>query len=384
MCRVRFHRALSVLFVLAFGGISIPANARQAASAPVLTSPLARDARLRAPMTIAPQVLPVEAVLPLIKHSAHAPVNIHPAVLTRHECMVACANKSVASLMDALAALCLSRWLRDPKTGYELRDGDLLTNVHLPRTPGERHFHQSGMRFIQSMGTLPEALKTALAQRAIIPVQELPEPMVQAVKDHIKAQNEQSQEWSHRRLEKGFDPEYLDDCTVQMTIQPGALFTVYYIGLYWGRTEHTINGGFSFPFNDYPQRKAETDNRIASGDPSIIVTRRFEAMPQAKELPELKQVVSLKLKNATLGEVLQYLHETYGVAYVADAVLSGAANVNIGPLPLADALDRLTELYKDTEWEWRPLGFLVVRGIANPVRLPQYKPFVPDEEFTNQ
>jgi hypothetical protein len=37
-------------------------------------------------------------------------------------------------------------------------------------------------------------------------------------------------------------------------------------------------------------------------------------------------------------------------------------------MPLGQALDELTRIYPDTEWEWRKYGFLVVRGPMNPMR----------------
>lgn len=376
--------ALSVSCVLLALGAAEPARSQEAsppssvqvapAASVTAVSPLARDARLRVPVTIAPQVSPLSDVLPQIKRTTHVNVYTHPLAPTSQKCQVACTNKSAASLMDALASLCLSRWLRDDKRGYEFRDGDPITDQSLPRTQSAWDFQQSGMRFVKGMEALPDEQRSALMKRAVVAVTDLPEPMMQSIKDHIKAMDEQLREGSPHYPDKGLVAENLDDCTVQVTTQQNGLSTVYYLGIYWGRTEHSTNGGFCFPFNDFPERKAEIDKRIASGDPSIIVTRRFEAMPQAKELPELKQIVKIKANKATLGEVLQQLHESYGVDYVADAPqrLSGVASFNIGPLPLADALDRLTEQYPETEWEWRSLGFLVVRGFANPARSSRY------------
>jgi hypothetical protein len=44
------------------------------------------------------------------------------------------------------------------------------------------------------------------------------------------------------------------------------------------------------------------------------------------------------------------------------------ANVHLPLMPLGEALDQLTQIYKGTEWEWRKYGVLVVRGPSNPVR----------------
>lgn len=53
------------------------------------------------------------------------------------------------------------------------------------------------------------------------------------------------------------------------------------------------------------------------------------------------------------------------------------ADVRLYRMTLGKALDRLTEIYQDTEWEWRKYGFPVIRGPRNPARTT--KPTKPQE-----
>jgi hypothetical protein len=90
----------------------------------------------------------------------------------------------------------------------------------------------------------------------------------------------------------------------------------------------------------------------------------------AKRLPALERKVTIQMRDVSFPEVLRYLHNVYNIAYVCDpgGVMPQRANVNIVNMPLGKALDRLTQIYKDTEWEWRKLNFLLLRGPQNPSR----------------
>lgn len=137
----------------------------------------------------------------------------------------------------------------------------------------------------------------------------------------------------------------------------------------------------SFKINDYEYRQQQQDaerrKRERAGELSpLYVPTAFEIPnAQAKKRPELKKVVQLDLDRATLVQTLIQLHEKYDIPFVTDPPplreKAQRVDIHLGPMPLGEVLDKLTQLYKDTEWEWRKYGFLVVRGPFNHARDPK-------------
>lgn len=367
-------QALPALCIFALGGATLPTYAQQvpappaASAAPSATaSPLARDNRLQVPVTVKPGTLTLAQVLPLLTKATHVNIYTEADWLNRTVFTLACPNRNAAALMDGLAAVYLMRWVRDNKKGYQLLDSAVMSAEYLPHTAASNNLHRNGMLFISGLDKLPEALRQAVTSGNKIPVSQLPDTMMQAVKGMAAASIEMHQEILPQSIP--LDPNNLNGCSLAMQIQPGPQATVYNCRIEWEGTGQVGMSGFSF--DDYLERKAEQDKLLSGPDSPLVPVGRFEqTQKQAKDLPELKQAVTLKLEKATLADALQKLHDTYGIAYIADLppTATQTADLVYNSLPLGDVLDRLAQTYKGTEWEWRPLGFLVLRGPQNPAR----------------
>ena len=121
-------------------------------------------------------------------------------------------------------------------------------------------------------------------------------------------------------------------------------------------------------------KEQETDRRlqnIANKIDPLYETRKFElTRMEARDLPVFQQKITLTGKQMTFPQVLQSLHQKYGISYVCDPqrYMPQRADIKIPSLPLGDALDYLTGVFHDTEWEWRKYNVLIVRGPLNPAR----------------
>jgi hypothetical protein len=78
----------------------------------------------------------------------------------------------------------------------------------------------------------------------------------------------------------------------------------------------------------------------------------------------LNQTVEVHLKRVSLPEALEELSRRYGLWFVCDGneVLWCDEDVDLSRMTLADGLAALAKTNASTQWEWRPGGFLVVRG----------------------
>jgi hypothetical protein len=112
--------------------------------------------------------------------------------------------------------------------------------------------------------------------------------------------------------------------------------------------------------------KAATGGNAPTND-RLYTPRRLQINREAAmELAALKKFVTVRAKDATLPEVLKALD----VPFVSDteAGLPLRADVQIEALPLGAALEKLMKIYAGAEWEYRKLGFLVIRAPENPAR----------------
>jgi accessory colonization factor AcfC len=69
-------------------------------------------------------------------------------------------------------------------------------------------------------------------------------------------------------------------------------------------------------------------------------------------------------------DVIKYLHDTLDFSCVCEPkqIAPQSANINISAMPVWKFMDTITEIYTDTEWEYRKSGVIVVRGPMNSTR----------------
>jgi hypothetical protein len=132
------------------------------------------------------------------------------------------------------------------------------------------------------------------------------------------------------------------------------------------RTEKDSYGAL---FND--SKKVIESGSIKVESPTLYDTRRYKI--SEKEYPkikELNQIVSLKGKDMYMENVLKYLHETKGISCVTEVkqFINQRVDIDIPAMPLWKFMDTITKLYKDTEWEYRKSGVIIVRGPMNSAR----------------
>lgn len=262
---------------------------------------------------------------------------------------------SARAWMDAVAARVLGRWEKTEKNGYRFMvPQSELDFIYGSTNEFEEERNNACVDFLRAMKQLPPEDKASIMAGNPYPISQLPDAMRQPLQTMLDSFVHQYQEREHgspfpdklpternlmirRKVKKGFD-------SLSISFTEGA----------------TPNGGFSV--SNYDEKKRE---RLASLDKDAVYQPvRYEIKPEdAKKLPALKRHVSVNMQNATFPDVLKKLHETYGVAFVSTAPrhMPQKADVNLAAVPLGELLDKLTEIYPKTEWEWRKYGVLVVR-----------------------
>ena len=252
--------------------------------------------------------------------------------------------------------------------------------IFLPQNDDKAAFHKSALQFVALAQKMSAEQKQRLEQRKGIPYAALPPAMQVLLPEltrEIRAMYKSKEENLPQEERSPFTEDRVKEFTVQLTTEPYDGFKRYSLDYYIEGV-----GGTGTSFSSYSEfKKQREDARRAAVERGLpdpeYVTKRYEITNRmARTVPELKQVVSLRLKKVTVTEVLRDLHKRYGIPTLTEREDANPtrADVAVDNLPLAEALDTLAPLYK-LEWEWRRMGFLIVRRDGNPVRdPPRYDP----------
>ncbi len=137
------------------------------------------------------------------------------------------------------------------------------------------------------------------------------------------------------------------------------------------------NGGGMFRFTTYERGKTEQGENFYSAASNFYSSATLsydlkkmatESLKNVRNSPELKnKKISLNVENKRLWEIALILHEKYQLNIMMDGKgqHTQRATFSLQDEPLSEALDRLTEIYKSTNWECRPGGFIIFRGPGN-------------------
>jgi cytochrome c556 len=303
--------------------------------------------------------------------SREAKIRLHFAKSTgdvaNTKLVVAYKSMPVGAVMDAVAALYLFRWQKTTDKQYHLLGSSVgADTVFLPKNEYQRDRFAASKAFLASLDKLPATERNRILAGS--PIHALPPSLQTPVKEMIQALNRQ-------KVAEGRNPWDMDrlrDATLRVSEESREGFRTYKFNV-------TLPGirSTSFAYNDYADTKREAERaNTKTGNASIgaIYSTALYAVPrrEADKQAQMKKRVSLNVRDATLPQVLLMLHQKYDIPFVSqnEKELPQRADVRFDSLPLATALDRLTELYKGTDWELRRLGFVVVWGENNRPRNP--------------
>lgn len=334
-----------------------------------------KDSRLNAPMTIQSASYMHLRLWRAIARTTKVPIDREQNAMELDTDPVALAGKDVPAraLMDAAAARILARWERTEKKGYRL----LVPQAEMDRGYGasneyERERFRAGRAFIRALMALPAEERSRMESGQSVPFTSLPSDMQMAVTEMLQSLARQAQVtgWTVFPVARVAEAEF------RLERKPSSEFNRLWLQL------KVPGQDVGFRINDYEEKKQERAGKARQkwqqmGEPDgLYIPEKFEVSQEAaKRLPALKRVVQIDAEGATFPKVLWLLHEKYGIAFLSDPkrTMPQRADVHLPPMPLGEALDKLTKIYKDTEWEYRKLGFIIVRGPRNPSREPKQK-----------
>ena len=328
---------------------------------------LLQDVRLRRRVTVESSIIGTGPLFARLYRATRVRLYTNDLELKNSLYSLHCRDLTLAGVMDGIAAKNLLRWKKDVNSDYELVSNVSQWEIYLPKGPYREDAFKTGLQFAADFKKLPPNLQADLLSANPVSVSRLPESARASLGAAFRSQGRERQ--SH---DSDFvPPDDISQATVRLEIDPqqtGAFaFTSYFLTL------HYPGHGMGWEFNDYPERKAEEARSVGLGkSATVYAMKAFElTQEEAKKLPILKQMVYLKASKITLPEALQSLCVSCGVPYTVGTGQKArlpAADINLPPMPLGDALDRLTEIYEDNEWEYRKLGVVVMRRAKKPYR----------------
>ncbi|MCX6378152.1 MAG: hypothetical protein NT023_01535 [Armatimonadetes bacterium] len=282
---------------------------------------------------------------------------------------VFCSDTSVHDLMDAVAASVLARWEAIPKGYRFLVSSSELDSAYLPKSERFRDLNRKGMDFMRQVKNLPGETRRRLESGESLPYGALSPAMQALGKDMLHTIMEEELQKLPQGTQLAIESEDYSQASIKLSREPAKGFDSFYISL-----AKQGAGSAMWNVNNYEQRRAEgLQPGTASEKSKVYAPKKYEiSRDDALESPLMKRVVTLQLRSALLPQVLRKLHEEYGLNFVCDAVntFPRPATVQFKSLSLGAALDRLTELYPNTEWELRKSNILVYRSASNPARDP--------------
>lgn len=329
------------------------------------------DSRLDQKITIKSYGIAHRELWQVLENKIRAPIEREEAAseIEADEIVIAASNVPVPTLMDAVAARVLARWERTQHNGYRMLVNQFeLDFVFGAKSEREQERFAAGAAFIQDMNALPAQKRALLQSGEYVAFSSLPASMQQSLTQMLFSL---SLEYQAKGKPATLQPEVLPQAAFRLERKPAQGFNRYFITV-------KADGGRAsgWRFNDYEAQKqareAARQEKQKAGEPNSIYTPvKWElSHREAKRLPALKRPITLDMKAVTFPEVLRRLHEKYNIAFISDSRKSmpDRADIVLRSLTLGDALDRLTQIYRNTEWEWRKDGFLIVRSSSNPTR----------------
>jgi hypothetical protein len=289
-------------------------------------------------------------------------------------CNIGMKDAYIYSAMDALSALQENRW-RKSKDGYEFIK-TFYSGIQGFNDSRNEARNTEALRFIDDFNKLPSLLQKKFSDEEGALLSEMPESMYKPILNILNTQISKASETLKpgESLDNGIEDAKRDKIRVTLKKEDGDE------NLYQYRMGYVAPGfSSSFSVSDFERKVAEHEKVkfATNSNPNhdIYESINFEFPKSAyRTIRELQKIVSVSERKATLVDVMSKLNKEYNINYVVDCkdLFPQTANVRFQNVPLHRAMDILTRVYADTEWEWRKLGFIVVRAPYNPARVRRY------------
>ncbi len=320
-------------------------------------------------VTFPPKTVACSSIYRFLSRKSGLKLSAKEIEFQRNEILIGYQDQPIHAVMDALAAMFLAQWQLDKDTYYLITGPHILDKIYGLGDDNKRSRIEAGREFIRAIESAPDK------DNYFSPEGTSFANFSPALQDNIRQMATAVRNQSPRNIGIGEHLAKLDESTVTLrrsTTITGAVE-------YWVNIQNS-SGGSGFRIHNYGDPMNRNGSPGASGNEGNLVeqplkyypTKKFEiSLKEAKaNHPMLHKTVSLNLKGYTFPLVMKHLHQEYGVPFISDLPkhMPQKANVSIGPVPLGEALDYLTLVYKDTEWELRKSGFVVVRGPTHPGR----------------
>lgn len=305
------------------------------------------------------------------------------AELLQTKAVIACEDVAAASLMDAIAALNGSEWRAEggvirlyPGRGY-------LDRTFQPVNDQDEERLKIGLKFLAGIDALPAGLRKSLFAPEGLKVVDMPSDLQRNFHDMLERTAIE-----HKMNQSILAPESLPQFVVSLKNdsyedEP----RVRGVFVYFSAPDGTRGG---WRIHDYETASVKSDTAV-NNNPSrqaysegVTSTKTTEvtrypaikfalSQEQALTLPRWRRPASLNVTNALLWQAAATLAQTYHFPVITDPkfTLRQKASFSVQQKPLIVVIDELTKTYKETEWEIRDAGFLVLRGPSSPTRDPK-------------
>lgn len=277
---------------------------------------------------------------------------------------------NAAELMEAYSTLYRLRWVafKSEKITYLLMSGKDQTDLRYQPSIRRREQANAATGFVNMFDKLSDSEKAAVLGGNPLKYSELSPEMQGAFKNTLEASIDSA---AANAADKGLpferpDNSDLSEATIGLTekSKPGTGVRELWIAMGIKR------GSYSFRWNNYDSKKGEEAAKpieFSQEPESNEAFSRKRMLEREKKLTSL--LVTVPEGKRSLAVLLKYLSENYGLNFITNED-RGKQPLEFGceELPLAEALDKISELYGNWEWEASPGDFLVMRSAGNPRR----------------
>ncbi len=286
------------------------------------------------------------------------------AELNHASVLISYRDQPIHAVMDAIAAMHLSQWEEDKNVFWLLPGRQYLDSAYSSGDQNKQARLQAGWGFIRTIESTRN--NESFFSPAGLPFSGFSPSLQNDIRQMMAAM--QKQLAAHPNIEVFVANLPQSKITIQREV--GITGVVEYSV----RVKNEI-GDMGFRIHNYgdPNTSGNASNggKTTTPNKQYYPTEKYEISPgESKNHPALRKTVTINLRGYTFPLVMRYLHQEYGIPFVSDLPkhMPQKANVSVGPVSLGEALDYLTSVYKDTEWEVRKSGFVIVRGPTNPAR----------------
>lgn len=341
----------------------IRAHAQQAPSVSQRPS-LSEIKAFQKAVTFAPEASVYASHFRALTRQSGLKVASRDAELNHASVLIGYRDQPIYAVMDAIAAMHRSQWEEEKNDFWLLPGRDHLDSAYSPGDENKQARLQAGWGFIRTIESTTN--NGPFFSPTGLPFSDFSPSLQSDLRKMAAAMQKQAA--AHPGI--GELVAGLEESNITIRRKTGITGTIEY----WVNVKNS-RGSMGFRIHNYgdPDASGSPSNggKTTPPDKQYYPAEKYEISPEeSKNHPALRKTVTLHLRGTTFPLVMRHLHQEYGIPFVSDLPkhMPQKAHVSIGPVPLGEALDYLTSVYKETEWEARKSGFVIVRGPTNPNR----------------